>query len=72
MNESVAVVGAHTVGHVHTNASGFGIDNNSASASTSDLLNAWDSTPAGFDNLYFRNIIQTKSLSRVPTFIGNL
>ena len=47
---AVTLLGAHTVGHVHIDNSGYGLIDSTADPL---LLNAWDDTPAIFDNRYY-------------------
>jgi len=57
MDTLVLLLGAHTLGHVHVDMSGYGfIDKNSSSSINADVLtaNAWDYTPDVFDNRYYR------------------
>jgi catalase (peroxidase I) len=51
---TVTLIGAHTLGHVHTAASGYGV-----APSNPPRLddNAWDSTPAAFDNKYYQALV---------------
>ncbi len=52
MLQIVTLMGAHTIGHVQVVSSGFGF-----SGDLSDgHRNAWDDTPATFDNHYFINL----------------
>ena len=53
MNDTVTLIGAHTLGHVHTQYSGYGLPR----ANTSILINAWDSTPTVFDNQYYKSLL---------------
>ena len=46
----MTLLGAHTVGHVHVDSSGYGMVDPTADQV---LLNAWDDTPANFDNRYY-------------------
>lgn len=48
------LLGAHTVGHVHRQHSGFGLLN----ASTNIVINAFDTTPTVFENLYYDSLIR--------------
>ena len=54
MSSSVTLIGAHTLGHAHTAFSGYG-----TAPSNPPRLddNAWDNTPASFDNRYYQNLI---------------
>ena len=57
----VTLSGAHSVGHVHPEFSGFGHPE-SATMTTAQLdanptLNAWDKSPDIFDNQYFQSLI---------------
>lgn len=54
LTDAVTLLGAHTVGHVHTANSGFGRNGN---LSADNLLNAWDTTPNVFDNRYYASIV---------------
>ena len=47
------MVGAHTLGHVHTANSGYGNQGGQAALAT----NSWDGTPHIFDNNYFRRLL---------------
>ena len=53
MNDTVTLIGAHTLGHVHTEFSGYGLPN----ANTNILINAWDTTPTVFDNQYYKSLL---------------
>lgn len=46
-------MGAHTLGYVNIANSGYGFSGSTASG----RLNAWDDTPASFDNGYFVNLM---------------
>jgi catalase (peroxidase I) len=56
MADAVALLGGHTIGHVHPdiNGSGYGFPGD---ATEDILMNAWDVTPAIFDNNYYNSII---------------
>jgi hypothetical protein len=50
------LIGAHTIGHVSPDNSGYGFIEDSNS--TSVLLNAWNPTPAVFDNKYYQTLLE--------------
>jgi hypothetical protein len=52
-------MGAHSIGHVHRKFSGYGF--NESLLPKSILVNAWDKTPASFDNEYFISMIEIVS-----------
>jgi len=52
ITDAVALLGAHTLGHVHPQFSGYG-----APTVTSLSDNAWDNTPHVFDNNYYTNLL---------------
>lgn len=56
----MALIGAHTLGHTHIANSGYGNTQFPANV-PEDGKNAWDDTPAVFDNHYFSNMIQRVS-----------
>lgn len=56
--DAVTLVGAHTVGHVHVKTSGFGVNLTPDELVTEFLHNAWDETPASFDNQYFVSMLE--------------
>jgi hypothetical protein len=47
-------MGAHSIGHVHVQNSGYGVQPDS---STNNLVNSWDPTPNVFDNEYYRGLL---------------
>jgi len=55
VDETVALFGGHTLGHVHAANSGFG---SSATTPNSDTRNAWDSSPDKFDNQYYVSLLK--------------
>ena len=50
----VTLSGAHTLGHVHLQNSGYGVEQNPVWVT----VNAWDKSPAKFDNLYFKYLLE--------------
>jgi FtsP/CotA-like multicopper oxidase with cupredoxin domain len=56
--DGVTLLGAHSVGHVHTEHSGFGTDHTPEHLATHIADNAWDETPDVFDNQYYKSLIQ--------------
>jgi hypothetical protein len=68
----VLLLGAHTVGHVHPDRSGFGFDEfhidhqlflddgeyRFEKIEPDVTVNAWDETPAHFDNYYYEHLNQ--------------
>jgi catalase (peroxidase I) len=61
LTDAVTLIGAHTIGHVHPAASGYGTAATPTTVTTTADLqtNAWDTTPQTFDNRYFRGLIST-------------
>jgi len=58
VHEAVALFGGHSVGHVHTQFSGFGYQDTEAERKANPLTNAWDESPGDFDNEYYRSLIE--------------
>jgi catalase (peroxidase I) len=58
LSEGVTLLGAHTLGHVHPEFSGYGYSRRTKGDLTT---NAWDYTPHQFDNQYFK-VLQTVSI----------
>ena len=56
---TVALMGAHSLGHTHIANSGYGFVNPSQSPTR---LNAWDLTPAVLDNGYYIDLVRNVSL----------
>ena len=52
ITDAVTLIGAHTLGHVHTTMSGYGLSN-----ATTNNINAWDATPTFFDNQFYSSLI---------------
>ena len=67
LNETVALIGAHTIGHVHPANSGYG---QLLNVNSTVLTNAWDNTPSVFDNHYFQDIF-VKWVSGHPLSTSN-
>ena len=61
----VVLSGAHSVGHVHTQFSGFGFNDNFATLEVNPLNNAWDESPWLFDNVYFDSLAGEVSKTRL-------
>jgi catalase (peroxidase I) len=59
MNDAVTLSGAHSIGHVHPEFSGYGTaPTPTAVASDNGLItNAWDPTPQTFDATYYRSLV---------------
>jgi len=55
VNETVALFGGHTLGHVHPANSGFG---STATTPISNTRNAWDPSPDKFDNAYYVSLLK--------------
>jgi catalase (peroxidase I) len=55
--EGIVLTGAHTVGHVHPEHSGFGIVATLAQLINAVHANGWDETSNIFDNQYFTSLI---------------
>jgi catalase (peroxidase I) len=57
MNDAVALLGAHTVGHVHPHYSGFGNKDDANFFHIRYADNAWDESPELFDNQYYKSLL---------------
>jgi len=53
LSQTVALLGGHTLGHVHPQFSGYGLTNTGGNL----LNNAWDGTPNQFDNQYYQTLL---------------
>ena len=58
MYEAVVLSGGHTVGHVHTEFSGFGYQDSETERRANPTTNAWDESPGDFDHEYFESLIE--------------
>jgi hypothetical protein len=78
LEQGVALLGGHTFGHVHKDVSGFALDENSHWApdmidpSKDARINAFDPTPANFDNAYWKMSFQEEWWSRAQVEKPNL
>jgi len=53
--DAVTLLGAHTLGHVHTTNSGYGAPGINPTANAA--INSWDGTPTIFDNRYYNRLL---------------
>jgi hypothetical protein len=63
LNFVVNLLGAHTLGHVHLAASGYGFVGVNSAGVANVGVNSWDSTPEAFDNRYFTDTTGVVSLA---------
>ena len=56
VRDGVVLSGAHSVGHVHTQFSGFGFNDDLKALEAEPLTNAWDESPWTFDNEYYDSL----------------
>ena len=76
----VILSGAHSVGHVHTQFSGFGFNDSLEQLEQAALTNAWDESPWVFDNMYYDsvaaepwlNIVNPDSTNVIPNMGGSV
>lgn len=63
--DAVTLLGAHSLGHVHPERSGYGF---SGDLSSLVMVNAWDDTPDVFDNKYYESMLARGWINQgVPT-----
>ena len=55
--DAVTLLGAHSIGHVHTEFSGFGNEDDIQYRSMNYAENAWDESPNAFDNQYYKSLL---------------
>ncbi len=55
--DAVALIGAHTVGHVHPDHSGYGSREDESYLMLNIADNAWDESPDVFDNEYYKSLL---------------
>jgi len=67
LSQTVALIGGHTLGHVHPQFSGYGLTNTGGNL----LNNAWDRTPHQFDNQYFQSLLAPWSNQHVNGDVTN-
>ena len=68
----VILSGAHSVGHVHTQFSGFGNPDTLDQLEQFSTTNAWDESPWIFDNLYYDSVVGEFWLNNVNTANTNV
>ena len=66
MNDAVTLLGAHTLGHVKVEYSGYGFANETNDVRT----NAWDVTPTTFDNQYYHSLLTVSWAWTQPVLDG--
>ena len=72
MSIVVILNGAHSVGHVHTQFSGFGFPDTLNQLEQAALTNAWDESPWIFDNLYFHSLAEELWLNNINSVNANV
>ena len=64
LSDAVTLLGAHSLGHVHPEVSGYGVEATPTLPNVDIQTNAWDSTPQTLDNEYFKGLINVVSYWR--------
>ena len=72
MSIVVILNGAHSVGHVHTQFSGFGFPDTLNQLEQASTTNAWDESPWIFDNLYFHSLAEELWLNNINSVNANV
>lgn len=57
MTDAVTLIGAHSVGHMSPDYSGFGLDPTDPNNDGSNNVNAWDTSPETLDNRYYTQLV---------------
>ena len=68
----VILSGAHSVGHVHTQFSGFGNPDGLDMLEQFPATNAWDESPWLFDNMYYDSVVGEFWLNNINTVSSNV
>ena len=68
----VVLSGAHSVGHVHTQFSGFGHEDPLNDLEQDSTTNAWDESPWVFDSLYYDSLAAEFWLNTVELTTTNV
>ena len=72
VRDGVILSGAHSVGHVHTQFSGFGFADSLDQLEQAADTNAWDESPWVFDNLYYSSVAGEFWLNNVNAVSSNV
>ena len=62
IGRAVTLLGAHSLGHMHIEVSGYGFVDDRV---LPEALNAWDDTPAVLDNDYYVQLLKQVSVEAV-------